>query len=283
MPESDAGDAEVEQLERPVHLVDHDVGRLDVAVDDARLVRVGEAVAQLLGELQLADDAQRHAGADHLGERVPLDVLHGDEGLLVVNTDVEDHHDVRVSKAGDGSRFAGEPLAQIVVVLAQQLDGDLALERRIPREVEGAHPAPADSADDFEAADKRRNRSQISMLRAKCYHSPIGVLGRIPNDQRGDVVAGRPRQRRGDQLFSHGQRIAIARQNRRDFGIGNRGVQPVAAQEQHLTVLVEDPFIDFQLERLSGSHDVGQDAAHRMVAQGGRIDFRLVREELRDP
>ena len=54
----DARDAEVEDLDRRRRL-DHDVGRLDVAVDDARLVREAEAGAELLDQLQLARDVDR--------------------------------------------------------------------------------------------------------------------------------------------------------------------------------------------------------------------------------
>ena len=145
-------------------------------MDDPRLVGEREAVAQFFGELELPDNVQRRAAADDLGERLPLDVLHGDEGLVFMHADIEHRHDVRVAEAGDRSRLAGESLAQVVVVLAKQLDRNLALERRIPREVQGAHAALADLADDLEATDERGNRRQISMLRAKCYHRPGSEL-----------------------------------------------------------------------------------------------------------
>src|SRR5580704_12222374 len=52
-------------------------------------------------------------------------------------------------KAGGGSCLAGKPLTQLGVVLDENFDGDLALERGIPGEVQGPHAAVTDLADDL--------------------------------------------------------------------------------------------------------------------------------------
>ncbi len=58
------GDAEVEDLQAAAALLDHQVGRLDVAVDDVEGVGVGQPVAQLLEQPQLAGDGGRLLAAD---------------------------------------------------------------------------------------------------------------------------------------------------------------------------------------------------------------------------
>src|SRR5690606_7481763 len=104
-----------------------------------------------------------------------LDVLHGDERLSVVFTDVEDGDDVRMTQAGGGPRFTRESLAQLIIVVAQQLDGDLAIELRIEREEERTHPAAADRPEHFIAPDAGGNTAH----RRASYAGPLVVPERI--------------------------------------------------------------------------------------------------------
>ena len=60
------------------------------------------------------------------------------------------------------------------------------------------------------------------------------VQDSVPDNHRGDVVAGRALERRRDEPFSHRTASGTACQNRADCGIPDRAVKPVAAQEQHL-------------------------------------------------
>ena len=80
----------------------------------------------------------------------PMDVLHRDERLAVLLADVEDRDDVGVAEAGDGTGLAVEALAELLHILPQQLDRDLALENRVPGEIQRAHPAASDAVDDHE-------------------------------------------------------------------------------------------------------------------------------------
>ena len=102
------GDAEVEDLQAAAPLLDHQVGRLDVAVDDGEAVRVGQAVAQLLQQPQLAGDGGRLLAPDPHRQRLAVDVLHGDERLAVLLADVEDADDVLVLEHAGGVRFLHE-------------------------------------------------------------------------------------------------------------------------------------------------------------------------------
>ncbi len=111
------GDAPVDD----VHLserTDHHVLGLEIAVNDAAAVRVAHRIAHLDQDREV--EAQRIARAeslpelvrvvDHLGPRHPLDPLHDDDGVAIVDPDVVDRYDVRVLER------SGDPR------LAQQLD-----------------------------------------------------------------------------------------------------------------------------------------------------------------
>jgi hypothetical protein len=150
------GDAEVEDLQAAAPLLDHQVGRLDVAMDDAEAVRVGEPVAQLLEQAQLADQRGRLLAPDPHRQRLAVDVLHGDEGLAVLLADVEDADDVLVLEHTGGVRLLHEAAPDLVVVDAflEQLDGDrAAADLGIAGAQERAHPARTDRADDLVATD----------------------------------------------------------------------------------------------------------------------------------
>ena len=119
-----------------------DVRRLDVAVDDAALVGVGERGAQRRADPQHVAVRQL-AVAQQVGERRPLDEL-GDEvdGVLVAAGLVQ-RDDARVRQPRGGQRLA---LAAAVGVVADgdPLDGDVALEVLVAGAVDDAHPARAE-------------------------------------------------------------------------------------------------------------------------------------------
>ena len=141
--------AEVEQFRR--RLRDHHVARLQIAVNDPRgvgaLQRGGDldAVANDVGE------RQRTFG-DPVGERFPLQVLHDQVIDAVLMADVVQRANVRMRQAGDHLRFPLKAKTQLRVAAElrrQYLHGDGAIEARVARAVDLAHPAGADGRDDL--------------------------------------------------------------------------------------------------------------------------------------
>ena len=149
-----AGEAEVEDADAAV-VADHDVGGLEVAVDEAGGVGGGEALAGLakhggeLGEgpaLALEPGVEGHA----------VDELHGDVDLAAEGADLVDADDVGVREPGHGLGLAqeagaGEVLAGLGV---EQLDGDLAVELLVVGGIDDAGAAAAELPQDGEAADR---------------------------------------------------------------------------------------------------------------------------------
>src|SRR5688572_892600 len=126
-------------------------------------------------------------------ERLSLDVLEHDVGVVVVLTEVDDRDDVRVAEARDRTRLAAEALELVGVrrdLAVQQLDCDPALERLVERAVDRRHPARADlllepKASAEQCADhreletwakpslRRPSRPAISMTPARSVTSPM--------------------------------------------------------------------------------------------------------------
>ena len=158
----DARDAEVENLQPPV-LIHHQIGRLDVAVNDAGLVRVRQPRAQLRHQLQLLRHRQRRPPLDLLRERLAPDVLHHDERRALELAGVVDVDDVGVVQRGQRPGFAGEALAEIARIegRVQQLEGDETVGVGIVSRARYRSPIPprADEALDLVAADSGRQRA----------------------------------------------------------------------------------------------------------------------------
>ena len=154
-----AGDAEIGDLHRPVgdH---HDVRGLDVTVDHAALVRVGEAFGDLRGNGERLRHAQRPSLADQRAQFHALDVLHRHEHDFACLADVVDRDDVRMVETAGGPRLLVEALLVFVGVLAleadvDRLDRDRSLEHGIERLVYHPHGAAAEFRLDQVAAELR--------------------------------------------------------------------------------------------------------------------------------
>jgi hypothetical protein len=124
------GDAEIQQLGRAFGR-DQDVGRLQVAMDDARAVGGVERIADLASVLQDVVELEWAL------ERFSLDVLHHQ----IVRADVVQRADVRMIEGGDRTRFALEPVRERRL---QNLDRDRAIQARIVGFVHLAHAASAE-------------------------------------------------------------------------------------------------------------------------------------------
>jgi hypothetical protein len=126
----DLGDAEVHELQAAV-LPDHHVLRLDVAVDDADLVRVAQRHAQPVDHQRGQSRARPPARVEPLAQRHAVDEL-GDQVALgrVLAGVVVDLEDVLVAQLGDRQRLAPQPRPRLLArrhVRVQHLDRDLAV------------------------------------------------------------------------------------------------------------------------------------------------------------
>ena len=160
---AELGHAEVGDLHR-AHAVDHDVRRLDVHVQDAVLVRIGEragARREDVRALLVGEPAALHAGKE-LGEVQAVDVLHDQVGVAGVQLEVDHAHDVGVGEQAGCARL-GEDLVDgrgtdavgAVVHERHALDGDASLQARVPAGAHGAEAARPASSQDAVAAQEQ--------------------------------------------------------------------------------------------------------------------------------
>ena len=127
------------------------VGGLDVAMDDAGLVRVVEAIADLRHQIEARVERERRLVLDQRREIDAVEQFHDDGEIAVRLVELVDGDDVRMIEAGRGAGFLREAGAQrlIVVQLADHLlDGDDAVEDGVVALVNHAHRSLADALDD---------------------------------------------------------------------------------------------------------------------------------------
>ena len=146
----DAGDAEVGDLDGSF-LRKEDVGRLDVPVDDAPPVGVGEREQELLG--YPLHELLVQAAAAPVGEEVadvPAgDALDHDEGHLAILGDVVDLYDVLVVQGGHRAGLLPEAPPErghLGVFVVEGLQRDGAAEDVVFRPVDDRHPTGTERA-----------------------------------------------------------------------------------------------------------------------------------------
>src|SRR6185369_12313449 len=149
-------EAEVQDLDAAVPR-DEQVLRLQVAVDDALVVRGGEAVRDLHRVVRRAAGRELAAG-ERRAQRLSLEQLLDDVRRALRLADVVDGRDVRVVEDAGGLRLLLEA-AEAVAILGEgrrkNLDGDVPGETRVPRAVDLSHPARADLAEDLVGSELR--------------------------------------------------------------------------------------------------------------------------------
>jgi len=153
-----ARETEVHQPHATV-LLDHDVFRLDVPMNESLRVSGGQSSRRLLEHVdELVHVALGGASplADPVAERLPLDVLHRDVHLVFVIADLEDRHHVRVTQPSERDGFPAQMNGgQVRARVAQHLDRDHPVERRVPRREHQPHAAAADLAQHVVLRDPR--------------------------------------------------------------------------------------------------------------------------------
>ena len=150
---------EVQHLHRPVR-AQLDVRRLEIAMDDALLVRGFKSFRDLFRYRQCFVERDRPA-SNALGQIVALDEFHHERTDTVGFFETVDVRDVGMIQRRESLRFAREPREPFRVAgeqVGQYLHRDLAIELRIARTEYLAHPAYADAGDDVVDAEARAGR-----------------------------------------------------------------------------------------------------------------------------
>ena len=129
-------------------LVEQDVRRLDIAVDDAEFVGMGKAAANPGDE---ADDFGNLNGTavGRVIERFARHILHDDIEHAVDVAEVEDADQIGMVEAGHGLGLGLETCVKggvLAEFLGQDLDGDRAFERFLDGAIDGTHAAGGDQA-----------------------------------------------------------------------------------------------------------------------------------------
>src|SRR4029453_8221194 len=98
---------------------------------------------------------ERTARGENLIERQPLDEFHPQSDGPVVLVDAVYHHHARMPHAGEQAPFLDDRRRS--VVRAENLQGNVTFEKRIPRQVQSAETTTADFAADLEPSPRLRN------------------------------------------------------------------------------------------------------------------------------
>ncbi len=166
-----AGDAEVEHL--------HDIGvaglrdqddvlGLQVAVHHALRVGLTHAVADLRHDVERAVHRERAVALEHVQQRSPAQELHDDVEAAVGQLPGQEHpHHVGMVERGRDAGLAFEAPHGVAVVGqlgVEDLDGDVAVERGLPRAVHRSHPAGPDLLLELELVEQRLSDVGVDLL-----------------------------------------------------------------------------------------------------------------------
>ena len=147
------GDAEISDLDHVV-VCNHDVLRLNVPVDDAVGMRVLQRLADLRGVVQRLCGTEYTVLRHALLECFALNELHDDILRLAAVADIVNRDDIRLREHGDRVRLRLEAIFQFGVrrhLIAQDLDGDIAVQLVAHGLVNDRHAAAADDLQDLVA------------------------------------------------------------------------------------------------------------------------------------
>ncbi len=153
--------------DRLLGVVDEDVGGLEIAVDDASLVRGAKARHDLPGERQRAGHRQLAFRGQQTREIGAVDERHRDVLDAVDLAHVVDADDVGMRDLPREHELALEPSLQLlrgqrIRIRLDHLERERQPQLGIPDVINGAHPAHAEQADDLIALAKGLARERGS-------------------------------------------------------------------------------------------------------------------------
>ena len=166
------GEAEVEQ--RCASRREHDVGRLQIAMDDSMEVRVIERAADLDGISERF--VERHSPIlQPRCQRFTLEVLHDEEIDLTMTPDVEERADVRVHQRGNCPRFPCEAGAMLRIergTCREDLDCYGAVQTGIGGAKHFSHTADAENVFDAVGSERRAGDEARQLSEQRCAERP---------------------------------------------------------------------------------------------------------------
>ena len=145
-------DAEVGEHRATRFVVEENVGRLDVAMDDAVAVRAFERVGQLGENAMRLVAGKPSVDPQTLGERHAADVAHDEVPDAVDLAEGVERQDPRVRQLRRDARLAPKSFATIGrggKIGPQHLDRHESFERPLAREIDRAHAALPQRPDDL--------------------------------------------------------------------------------------------------------------------------------------
>ena len=173
--QAEIGDAD------PAVAVEHDVGGLQIAMDDAAIVRRGQARAHLPRDLDRAVLRKAADAAEQRRQILAVDVLHRQERVTLELADVVDAAHVGVRHLPRHPDFGVElhqPRGIPVDLFGQELQRDRLAELEIVGPVDFAHPALAQAPDDAVAAVEERARREAAVVDRVGAGQPAAALRR---------------------------------------------------------------------------------------------------------
>ena len=148
------GQSEVGHPEASV-LVEDEVGRLDVAVDETAAVGIGQGLGRLDTDGRRLGHRDPAAVVEKVAERAAAQVLENEEGTTVVLAPVVDGEDVRMGQLGGRLSLVAEATEEGLVAGqagVEDLDGHPALKDDVPGGVDGRRGPAAEGGFDPVAA-----------------------------------------------------------------------------------------------------------------------------------
>jgi hypothetical protein len=140
---------------------DHEVLRLDVAMDEADGMDGGQPGEHLRRQGAELADRERTTNAEQIPGALALEVLHGEEGDLARSrVEVDDAHDMWARDACQGlglTEKAGTKLGVLAILFTEDLDGHAVAEVDSPGFVDLAHSARAELLQYLVAIPKDRS------------------------------------------------------------------------------------------------------------------------------